>query len=116
MARHWSGNRYCATSRDLWRRWHTPTPSGASLPAHAQARHLRLLSSIVGDEGLSAGGRRLLRFAERMDTEFIRQDQRRTLEQTLEIGWRLLAELPDENLLRLSDRQIAEHIQPRRRG
>jgi len=83
--------------------------------AYAQARHLRLLSSIVGDEGLSAGGRRLLRFAERMDTEFIRQDQRRTLEQTLEIGWRLLAELPDENLLRLSDHQIAEHIQPRRR-
>ena len=58
---------------------------------------------------------RLLRFGQQMDREFIHQgDERRTLEQTFDIGWRLLASLPDESLVRLSDAQIGEHIAPRR--
>lgn len=83
--------------------------------SYAQAHHLRLLSSVVGEEGLSPADRQLLHFGASMDATFIRQDDdRRTLEDTFEIGWRLLAELPNESLVRLSDRQIAEHIVPRR--
>jgi V/A-type H+-transporting ATPase subunit B len=83
--------------------------------SYAQAHQLRLLSSVVGEEGLSATDRRLLRFGERMDREFIHQaDQRRTLEETFDIGWSLLSSLPDETLVRLSDSQIGEHIAPRR--
>jgi V/A-type H+-transporting ATPase subunit B len=70
---------------------------------------------VVGEEGLSATDRLLLRFGERMDREFIHQaDQRRTLEETFDIGWSLLSSLPDETLVRLSDSQIGEHITPRR--
>ncbi len=83
--------------------------------SYAQAHHLRLLSSVVGEEGLSAADRQLLRFGERMDDEFIRQDDfRRTLEETFDLGWMLLAELPDEVLVRLSDDQIDEHIKRHR--
>ncbi len=85
--------------------------------SYAQAHHLRLLSSVVGEEGLSAVDRQLLRFGARMDDVFIRQDDhRRTLEETFDLGWTLLAELPDEALVRLSDAQIADHIKPRRHG
>ena len=85
--------------------------------SYAQAHQLHLLSSVVGEEGLSATDRRLLRFGERMNREFIHQaDQRRTLEETFDIGWRLLSSLPDESLVRLSDSQIGEHIAPRRDG
>ncbi len=83
--------------------------------AYAQAHQLLLLSSVVGEEGLTASDRRLLRFGERMEREFINQrDIRRSLEETFDIGWTLLATLPDEILVRLSDSQIAEHIAPRR--
>jgi V/A-type H+-transporting ATPase subunit B len=83
--------------------------------SYAQAHHLRLLSSVVGEEGLSAADRQLLRFGERMDELFIRQDdRRRTLEETFDLGWMLLAELPDETLVRLSDTQIENHIKPHR--
>jgi len=84
--------------------------------SYAQANRLQLLSSVVGEEGLSEADRRLLRFGDRMDQKFIQQgDARRALDETLAIAWELLASLPDESLVRLSDRQIALHIEPRRR-
>lgn len=83
--------------------------------AYAQAHRLRLLSSVVGEEGLSEGDKALLRFGERMEVEFVGQGNvRRSLENTMDVGWRLLSGLPDELLVRLSDAQIAGHIQPRR--
>jgi V/A-type H+-transporting ATPase subunit B len=79
--------------------------------AYAQARHLRVLSSVVGEEGLSPGDRRLLQFGDRLEREFLHQgDARRTLEETFEIGWRLLAGLPDNALVRLSNEQIERHL------
>jgi V/A-type H+-transporting ATPase subunit B len=85
--------------------------------AYAHARHLKLLSNVVGEEGLSESDRALLRFGEQMENDFLQQgDQRRTLEETFDVGWRLLAHLPDEILVRLSDSQIAEHVAPRRHG
>jgi V/A-type H+-transporting ATPase subunit B len=83
--------------------------------AYAQAHRLRLLSSVVGEEGLSASDRRVLKFGERMERQFIHQGgERRSLEQSMDIGWSLLAELPDETLLRLSDAQLDTHIRSRR--
>ncbi len=85
--------------------------------SYAQAQRLKLLSSVVGEEGLSASDRDLLAFLERMESEFLDQgDERRTLEETFDIAWRLLAQLPDESLVRLADRQIAEHIVAHRHG
>ena len=46
-----------------------------------------------------------------MDQKFIQQgDVRRTLQETMSIAWELLASLPDESLVRLSDQQIAAQI------
>lgn len=83
--------------------------------AYAQAHRLRLLSNVVGEEGLSENERALLSFGERLELEFIDQGgTRRTLEHTLDLGWQLLSSLPDELLLRLNDTQIERHIRPRR--
>jgi len=85
--------------------------------SYAQARHLKLLSSVVGEEGLSESDRALLRFGEQLENEFLHQgDQRRDLEETFAVGWRLLAELPNESLVRLSDAQIEENIMLIRHG
>lgn len=83
--------------------------------SYAQATRLRLLSSVVGDEGMSASDRKLLEFGRRMEDEFIHQGTaRRDLEQTFEIGWSLLSSLTDEHLVRLSDDQLNRQITPKR--
>ncbi|MEA3291699.1 MAG: V-type ATP synthase subunit B [Pseudomonadota bacterium] len=84
---------------------------------YAQAHRLRLLSSVVGEEGLTEADRLVMKFGEQMEQRFIHQgEERRALETTMQIGWELLATLPDEVLNRLSDDQLREHIYPSRTG
>jgi V/A-type H+/Na+-transporting ATPase subunit B len=63
----------------------------------------------VGEAGLSDADRRALAFAERFEREFVAQERRRSLDETLAVGWRLLESLPRDDLLRLADRTWAEH-------
>jgi len=80
---------------------------------YAQANRIRLLSSIVGEEGLSEIDRKIMLCGQQMDTEFIQQqEERRDLSETMTIGWRLLSSLPDEALAQLSDEKIAKHLAP----
>ena len=64
----------------------------------------------MGEEGLSEADRRYLGFGERFESEFVNQDGPRTLEESMSIGWRLLALLPLEELSRLSDEQIERYV------
>ena len=82
---------------------------------YAQANRIRLLSSVVGEEGLSDIDHKILQCGQKMDTEFIHQQtERRNLAETMTIGWGLMSQLPDEALSQLSDAQIAVHIAPLR--
>ncbi|MCG6871948.1 MAG: V-type ATP synthase subunit B [Gammaproteobacteria bacterium] len=82
---------------------------------YAQAQRLRLLSSVVGEEGLSPSDRIVLGFGTRMEERFLHQgSERRSLEHSMDIAWQLLAALPEEVLLRLSDEQIERQIRSRR--
>lgn len=83
--------------------------------AYARATQVRVLASVVGSEGLTEVDRLYLRFGEGFEGEFIQQGgERRTLEQSMELGWRLLALLPHAELHRLSDAQITQYIEPLR--
>jgi V/A-type H+-transporting ATPase subunit B len=79
--------------------------------AYARAVHVRVLASVVGEEGLPAGDRRFLEFGERFERELVHQQDARTLEQSMAIGWELLRTLPKTDLHRLSDRQIAQYLE-----
>jgi V/A-type H+-transporting ATPase subunit B len=69
---------------------------------YAQGRDLRRLAAIVGEEGLTEPDKRLLKFAERFEQEFVNQgSEERSLEQTLILGWKLLGLLPKERLTRI---------------
>ncbi len=78
--------------------------------AYARAVHMRVLASVVGREGLSDIDRLFLDFGARFEQELVHQPAARTLDESMEVGWRLLRMLPNTELHRLSDRQIAEHI------
>ena len=78
--------------------------------AYARAVHMRVLASVVGREGLSEIDRLFLDFGARFEQELVHQPAARTLDESMAVGWRLLRMLPNAELHRLSDRQIADHI------
>ena len=71
---------------------------------YARGREARLMVSIVGEGGLSDSDRRAHGFADRFERELIAQgERRRTLDETIAIGWRLLESLPRDDLERIDD-------------
>jgi V/A-type H+-transporting ATPase subunit B len=87
-----------------------PALSSQLYAAHARAMQARVLASVVGEEGLAAADRQYLAFGAAFEGELVSQSGARTLEQSMDIGWRLLAGLPLAELSRLSDAQIAAHL------
>ena len=87
-----------------------PALSSQLYAAYARAVQARVLASVVGEEGLAATDRQYLAFGAAFEDNLVSQAEPRTLEQSMEVGWRLLAGLPLTELTRLSDTQIAAHI------
>ena len=80
---------------------------------YARGRELRRLEAIVGEEGLLESDRRVRRFADAFEREFIAQGHGgRSLEETLDLGWKLLGLLPREQLTRIR----ADHVLAHYRG
>lgn len=93
-----------------------PALASQLFAAYASARRVRVLASVMGEEGLSDTDRDYLDFGNRFEEQLINQAGSRTLEESMEIGWEILALLPDSELLRLSNDQIAEHVRGTTRG
>jgi V/A-type H+/Na+-transporting ATPase subunit B len=91
---------------------HPDHPALASqlFASYARAVRVRVLASVVGRDGLTDIDRFYLEFADRFEREVIRQSGRRTLEESMAAGWSVLRRLPKSELARLSDAQIARHI------
>ncbi|HEU5041260.1 MAG TPA: V-type ATP synthase subunit B [Gemmatimonadales bacterium] len=77
--------------------------------SYTQGREARLMAAVVGEAGLSEADRRAVAFAERFEREFVHQEGRRTLAETVATGWRLLEALPRDDLLRIGDATWAAH-------
>jgi V/A-type H+-transporting ATPase subunit B len=84
-----------------------PALSSQLYAAYARAVQARVLASVVGEEGLAETDRRYLAFGDAFERDLVSQAAPRTLEQSMEAGWRLLAALPSSELTRLTDAQIA---------
>lgn len=91
---------------------HADHPALASqlYASFARAVQARVLASVVGEEGLAETDRRYLDFGNRFEQELVNQSERRTLEESMDIGWRILRALPTAELTRLSDAQIERHF------
>jgi V/A-type H+-transporting ATPase subunit B len=79
--------------------------------SYARAVQTRVLAGVVGEEGLAEADRRFLEFGRRFEDELVNQPAPRTLEESMEVGWKILRVLPAAELTRLSDVLIARHIQ-----
>ncbi|MGZ4903267.1 MAG: ATP synthase subunit B [Halobacteriota archaeon] len=79
--------------------------------AYAEGRDLRGLVAIVGREALSDRDKKLLEFADIFEDRFVRQgyEEDRSIEQTLDLSWELLAMLPEEQLTRIDPKLIEKY-------
>jgi V/A-type H+-transporting ATPase subunit B len=70
---------------------------------YSEGRDLRELVAVVGEEALTERDKRYLEFAERFEREFTSQglNEDRSIDETLDIGWELLAKLPEKELKRI---------------
>ena len=76
--------------------------------AYAHVQDVRSLASVIGEEELGDVDKKYLKFGRGFEEKFVTQSltENRTIEQTLDIGWRLLGLLPREELTRLSTSEI----------
>ncbi len=79
--------------------------------AYAKAQEAKNLSSIVGMDALSDMDRLYLKFGESFENRFIgqRHDENRDIEQTLDIGWDLISEFPEEELSRIKSEFVQKY-------
>ena len=93
-------------TRDDHPRW------GAQLyAAYARTQDVRALASVIGEEELSDVDQKYLKFGRAFEREFVNQSftENRTIERTLEIGWKLLSMLPKKELTRVTLDEIAQY-------
>ncbi len=79
--------------------------------SYAHVQDVRALASVIGEEELTSVDQRYLKFGQAFEREFVGQGatENRTVEETLNIGWRVLSTLPDEELTRVSEDEIAQY-------
>jgi V/A-type H+/Na+-transporting ATPase subunit B len=78
--------------------------------AYATGRDLRKLVAIIGEEALTEVDRKYLKFAEGFEKEMINQGQAdRSIEDTMNAGWKLLSLLPVKELKRISKDHISKY-------
>ncbi|MCT8336199.1 ATP synthase subunit B [Methanoculleus sp. Afa-1] len=84
--------------------------------AYAEGNDLRGLVAIVGKDALSERDRMFLEFADLFEDRFVRQGlyEDRSIEETLDLSWELLATLPEEQLVRI-DRELIQKYHPKYR-
>ena len=79
--------------------------------SYAKAQDAKNLSAIVGVEALSESDKRYLKFGDEFEKRFLGQGlyERRSIEETLELGWELLSMLPAEELTRIKKEYIEKY-------
>jgi V/A-type H+-transporting ATPase subunit B len=75
---------------------------------YAQAQRIQALAAIIGEDSLSKGDRQVLRFGRAFEEQFIRQgtEENRSINQTLDLAWKVLRELPRTALTRVTEEEI----------
>ena len=80
--------------------------------SYAEGIYLREISTIIGADALGDRDRLYLANADRMEQRFIAQGEteKRTVEETLDIGWELFAKLPEEDLKLIKEEYIKKYL------
>ncbi|MBR1664020.1 MAG: V-type ATP synthase subunit B [Ruminococcus sp.] len=82
--------------------------------AYARVQDAKALASVIGEEELSESDKAFLNFGRLFEKYFLGQDfnENRSIEQTLDLGWALLSQLPREELDRVDDEHLDKFYDP----
>jgi V/A-type H+-transporting ATPase subunit B len=80
--------------------------------AYSKVKAVRNLVSIIGEEELSDNDKLYLKFGEHFEKDFLTQgeEENRSIDQTLDLGWSILKNLPREELLRIKTEYIEKYM------
>ncbi len=92
-----------------------PSLASQLFACYAQVKDIRALASIIGEEELSPLDHEYLNFGEEFERKFLSQgyNERRTLEQSLDLGWSILNIFPPEELVRIKADMVKKYYKPR---
>lgn len=80
--------------------------------AYSQGKQAKELSAILGESALSDTDKKLAKFAEAFEAEYVSQgfNTNRTVEETLDLGWKLLKMIPRTELKRIRDEYLEKYM------
>lgn len=79
--------------------------------SYAKVIDARSLASVIGEEELSPIDKKYIEFGRKFESAFVNQgnNENRTIEQSLDLGWRLLSTLPKSELDRVDDKTLEKY-------
>ncbi len=86
--------------------------------AYSRGKEAKELAVILGDAALSDVDKLYAKFADAFEREYVAQgyDGNRTIEETLALGWKLLAILPRNELKRIRDNMLDKYLPKQSEG
>ena len=80
--------------------------------AYAKGKECKELSAILGDSALTSTDKLYAKFAEEFEKQYVSQGftTNRSIEETLDIGWKLLKILPKSELKRIKEKYIEKYL------
>ena len=79
--------------------------------AYAKVKDVRALASVIGEEELTPLDHTYLTFGDTFEREFLsqREDEDRSIQETLDLGWRVISILPSEELHRITEEELEKY-------
>lgn len=83
--------------------------------SYSRVMDVRSLSQIIGEDDLSDVDKKIIEFGKAFERKFLSQrlDEKRSIEETLDIAWEILGILPVEELERLSPKMVEKYYKPK---
>lgn len=83
--------------------------------AYSRVQEVKALSQVIGEDELSDIDKKYLQFGKAFEYEFLKQsfDENRSIEETLDLGWKILSILPESELDRIDSKLVEKYY---RRG
>ena len=91
---------------------HAPL-SNQLFASYAKVIDARSLASVIGEEELSDTDKKYIEFGRQFENTFVNQGftENRSIDQSLDLGWKLLSTLPREELDRVDDSMLDQYYQ-----
>ncbi len=79
--------------------------------AYAKVKDVRALASVIGEEELTPLDHTYLKFGDVFEKKFLsqREDEDRSIEETLDLGWKVISILPKEELQRITEEELVKY-------